>query len=383
MPTLLLPAGLFALAALLLPVLVHLARRQTLVPTPFAALRWLRAKARPRRQVRVDEWPLLLLRLLLLALFALWLARPATPETAPVQRWSVLVPGVDPAALPPARADEQRRWLAPGWPRVDAVGAGMVAVGATGSLLRQLDMELPAGVALTVHVPDPLDGADAQRPRLSRAVDWRPLPRLQADPPGAPAPPRLAIRHDPEHAQATRYLRAAASAWRAPDGRDDVDTAGPELAVPDTADTLAWLVAGEVPAPVRDFAAAGGTVLLAADATWATAPLMAPAWRDADGVVLAQGRRHGRGRILHLQRPLRLADWPQLGDPAFPAELRRQLQPVPPPMRAPAADYAPQQDDLRWPAALQDLRGPLLWLILLLLAIERWLATSPRRAAAP
>ena len=73
---LLLPAALAALGALLMPLLIHLARRSQLVPTPFAALRWLRQAARPQRRVRLEEWPLLLLRLLLLALLALWLARP-------------------------------------------------------------------------------------------------------------------------------------------------------------------------------------------------------------------------------------------------------------------------------------------------------------------
>ena len=38
-PLLLLPAGLAALAALALPLLIHLARRQQQRPTVFAALR--------------------------------------------------------------------------------------------------------------------------------------------------------------------------------------------------------------------------------------------------------------------------------------------------------------------------------------------------------
>src|SRR5690606_38671272 len=42
-PLLLLPAGLTALTALALPLLIHLARRQQQRPTVFAALRWLQA----------------------------------------------------------------------------------------------------------------------------------------------------------------------------------------------------------------------------------------------------------------------------------------------------------------------------------------------------
>ncbi|MFT4198344.1 MAG: BatA domain-containing protein, partial [Pseudoxanthomonas sp.] len=48
--TLLLPAALAALAALALPLLIHLARRSQPHSTPFAALRWLRAAPRPRRR---------------------------------------------------------------------------------------------------------------------------------------------------------------------------------------------------------------------------------------------------------------------------------------------------------------------------------------------
>src|SRR5690606_7866263 len=52
---LLLPAGLVALGALLVPVLIHLVRRMELRRTDFAALRWLGERARPRRRVRVER----------------------------------------------------------------------------------------------------------------------------------------------------------------------------------------------------------------------------------------------------------------------------------------------------------------------------------------
>ena len=60
---LLAPAALAALAALLLPLLIHLARRSELHPVDFSALRWLRAQLRPRRRLRFEDWPLLLLML--------------------------------------------------------------------------------------------------------------------------------------------------------------------------------------------------------------------------------------------------------------------------------------------------------------------------------
>ncbi len=73
---LLLPAGLAALFALLLPLLLHLHRRTEQQPAMFAALRWLQGRQRPQRRIRFEEWPLLALRLLLLAALALLVAQP-------------------------------------------------------------------------------------------------------------------------------------------------------------------------------------------------------------------------------------------------------------------------------------------------------------------
>jgi hypothetical protein len=72
----LLPAALAALATALLPLLIHLARRSEQRPTLFAALQWLRQKPKPRHRIRFDEWVLLALRVALVCLFALLLARP-------------------------------------------------------------------------------------------------------------------------------------------------------------------------------------------------------------------------------------------------------------------------------------------------------------------
>ena len=91
----LLPAAFAALAALLLPLLIHLARRSEQRPTDFAALRWLRAKPKPRRRIRFDEWPLLVARLLLLAALVLLLARPVLFGSAGDAPWVAVVPGVD------------------------------------------------------------------------------------------------------------------------------------------------------------------------------------------------------------------------------------------------------------------------------------------------
>ena len=61
-PLLLAPLGLAALAALIVPILIHLRRRTEEVPVDFAALRWLDALPRPRSKLRFDELLLLAVR---------------------------------------------------------------------------------------------------------------------------------------------------------------------------------------------------------------------------------------------------------------------------------------------------------------------------------
>jgi hypothetical protein len=93
--SLLLPSALAALAALLLPLIIHLSRRSEQRVTDFAALRWLSIKLRPRRKIIFQEKLLLLLRLLLLIALALFLAKPVSFHTPAAKHWVLVVPGVD------------------------------------------------------------------------------------------------------------------------------------------------------------------------------------------------------------------------------------------------------------------------------------------------
>lgn len=49
---LLFPAALAALAALIIPLILHIARKSEQLPTDFAALRWLRSRPKPRSRLR-------------------------------------------------------------------------------------------------------------------------------------------------------------------------------------------------------------------------------------------------------------------------------------------------------------------------------------------
>lgn len=401
---LLLPAALAALGALLLPLLVHLARRSEQRPTDFAALRWLRQKPRPRHRIRFDERWLLCLRLLLLALIAAWLARPVLHGSASERPWIVLLPGVDPAPLrAEAAGRSELRWLAPGFPDLDTPAPDVSASGTpassmrapVASLLRELDADLPARVSLTVVVPAWFDGADGERPRLSRVVDWRvqPRPAPAKEPSATTSPPVPVIRHAPDRQDAVRYLRAAVeSAWFAPATKtstdsvapDRVPVASPEQPLPADARALIWLAPGELPASIRQWIADGGIALLDERARVADTIVMTPYWFDPSGAVLVEGGALGRGRILRLTRPPQPARMPQLLEPDFPARLRGLFAaPMPEPARVAARDYMPRTGAASYPQAPRDLQPWLALLIASLLVLERWWATHRRRSVAP
>lgn len=385
---LLLPMALAALAALALPLLIHLARRSEQRPTVFAALRWLRERPRPRSRLRFDEWPLLALRLLLLAVLALWLAQPVALGARSDTGWLAVMPGADPARAGAGleNAKLERRWLAPGFPALDRPVPAPPA-GPT-SLLRELDASLPPGVALTVAVPAQFDGADGARLRLSRPVRWRVVEGATPPAPApAPAPSVVAlappaIRYAPERAQAAAYLRAAASAW---DPRAaPVDSAPLAQPLDPKARALIWLAPGPVPAAVREWVGQGGVVLLDAQALWPEARFDAPLWRDAQGQARVNGARIGEGRALRLAGPVEPRAWPALLQPGFAAGLRELFAaPAPPPARVAARDYAPGEGGPAFASPPLDLRPWLALLAAALFLLERWLATRARRGAAP
>lgn len=366
--SLLFPLGLAALAGLVVPLLIHLARRTEQRPTDFAALRWLRPRPRPRHRPRFDEWLLLAIRLLLIAAVALTLAQPMRADRRRPQAWVAVAPGASPV---PATGDAHRVWLAPGFPTIAAprpAGPQPVA-----SLLRQLDAELPAGAALTVVVPRVIDGVDAERPRLSRRVTWRIAGEGLA--PGREAalrPP--ALRYDPAHPGA-RYVLAAVRALGG-------EAAGLAAALPRTG-PIVWWSGGPPPAAVIAAARRGRTILVPHDAIVPAAASVVP-WRDAAARALVEAQPLGRGRLLRFTRALDPATMPELLEPDVPHRLAALIAPPPAPARADAAAYAPTVGgaSLLVAPAIADWR----WLAVAaagLFAVERLLATRPRRAAAP
>ena len=378
-PLLLFPLGLAALTALVVPLVIHLRRRTEEVPLDFAAMRWLEARPRPRRKLQFDELLLLALRLLLIALLALLLARPAFLGREGQSPQVIAVAGVDPAAARElAGPDADIRWIAPEFPEV---GNELPAPPTqTSSLIRQFDAELPPGAPLTILVPGVLHGVDAERLRLTRKVKWQIVegkePKAQAV---APASPILSVRYLQGQDSAVRYFRAAAQAW----SDEPRFNAGTGSALPPRDTVLVWLLPGPVPQAVTDWTIAGGTALLGSTAEFAIPATSRTLWSDASGGTLVEGGALGAGRIMRFTRPLVPASMPELLAPEFAAVLRDLVaQPVPPPARVSAAAFAPAGGAAAYPLPPRELTSWLGVLIALIFLAERLLATRRRRFAA-
>ena len=378
-PLLLVPFGLAALAALVVPLLIHLRRRTEEVPIEFAALRWLDPRPRPRSKLRFDEWVLLALRLLLIALLALLLARPAVLGWDDDSPRVLVAPGIDPAeARKTAGPDADLRWIAPGFPAIDT--APPASPVQTSSLIRQFDAELPTEAPLTILVPPELDGVDANRLRLSRKVAWRIVGAdKKTEKPAAPESPALSVRYQQAQVGAVRYFRAAAGAWSDAPRFD----AGTGTALPPQDAVLVWLTPGPVPQAVTDWIGVGGTALLGNTAEVAMPATTKALWRDQTGDVLVEGSPLGEGRLMRFTRPLVPAQMPDLLAPDFAATLRDLVTPpAPPPARVASAAFVPTAGAAPYPLPPRDLASWLAVMIAIVFLAERLLATRRRRFAA-
>ncbi len=389
--TLLAPLGLIALAAWLLPLLLHLRRRNDVRAQWFAAWRWVRPVPRAARRWRIEHWPLLLLRLLLIAALALLLAAPASAPSTRNGTHVLLAPGISPAQALQAgapRAATWHRWQ-PGTPQRAVTGdADAVAADAGRAAdLRALDAALPPDARLLVVLPSWFDGADAGALTLAHDVQWRVLPSAM---PVLPAPATAALRSaarvDAALGDEARYPLAAMQAWPRTAGAPEVVAAAANVALPADADVLLWFVPGAVPAEVQARVAAGAVLLLPSRAHWpattrGNAPTSLPLWRDAAGMPWLQMTALGRGRVLHFTRPLHADALPELLDAGFAERLRRALAAAP--ARAwpvQARDLAPRRITAVYAPPLRPWAPWLVLLIAVLFLAERWLATRALRA---
>ncbi|MCF5961119.1 hypothetical protein L2231_23825, partial [Xanthomonas perforans] len=182
---------------------------------------------------------------------------------------------------------------------------------------------------------------------------------------------------------ALRYLRGVHAAWALP-GSLPISTpanAQPSRWGPGT--VVAWLSRSAPPAPVMAWVAAGGQLLVDAQTPLPPnlAALLQPVQQTASGAPWLDTAALGRGRVLRWAAPLQPQQLPALLDADFPTRLHDALQPAPTPQRALAQTQHPQRGAAaRLTTTPRPLAPWLIGLVLLLFALERWLATVPRRA---
>ncbi len=167
------PLLAWGLAAIAVPIIIHLLLRQRPKPVPWAAMRWLMAAHREAsRKWKLTNWLLLFLRCLVVALLALAVARPALPGFGGGSHLVVVIDrsasmgarGSDPGPLAAAQAAlttaelPYARWslVAVGAPgRTGADGTELIASGERSSVIEALSR------LAALPLPGGLDGADS------------------------------------------------------------------------------------------------------------------------------------------------------------------------------------------------------------------------------
>ncbi len=170
-------------AALALPLWLHLRRKRRQTPVEFPSLRYLKmAAARMKRQARVEDLGLLLLRLLLVAMLALAFARPVLRSTS---NW--LGAGRKVEAVVVIDATASMAWRGPDGSRLDAAkqlarewirGLDTTDAVALWVLTDQLDPVVPvpitdrSQVIRMLEAITPSEGSSSLAPVFTAAREW-------------------------------------------------------------------------------------------------------------------------------------------------------------------------------------------------------------------
>lgn len=219
------PPGLVALAALLVPAAIHLWRfpQRTV---RLGSLKFLEAVARPRlNQWRWRDRLLLLLRVVLIALLALLLAKPEWRRTpARPVRWALLAQGT---TLSGAAKTEWETLVAKGY------DSRPLSTEDVWSALREADARVAAGSSFVVFAPRRLAVVRGERAALAHAtVQWVEVPGADTerwvDAVGRSADGReLQVRVGISEATSTRFEQVTV-----PMGTKRVTVSGAEIALP-------------------------------------------------------------------------------------------------------------------------------------------------------
>ena len=388
--SLLIPLGLLGLVGLLIPVLIHLQRQIQRSPVSFAALRWLAAAARPRQRLRLQQWPLLLLRMALIGVASLLLAQPIWTGAEPAARWVLIHPQLAAPAEGVAEADTEFRWLAAGFPPLDqGAPPGPWPVS---SLLREIDAELPLAAEIEVRLPPEVGGMDGQRLALRRPLTIVEVPS-SVTALGGDTDARISwsVRTGSADHPALPYVSAALAALSAEahQGASQAETViiVDEDLVPQpplsASRALIWLH-DDSPlehASVADWIRQGGVALWLSSAALNAPARSVPIWRSLDGMRVVSSIRHGGGWLLQPESELTAQTYPEVLEPSFPALLQSWLAPEPTrPNRTLSGSLSPSLIEAAAIVRGVALEHTLVWLLLVLLVAERVMAMIALRS---
>jgi hypothetical protein len=412
------PAALLALAAVAIPIALHLWSRRTGRAVRVGSIALFAAAVPPAaRRPQVDDPWLLLVRCAVITLLALALAGPYrrsdVPPAGPL--WALVAPDIVADARSAPLLDSLR-----------SAGAEIrpLAAGATiWSLLREADYTAPPGTRFVVVAPN--RGAMGERPALRAETSWR-VPPLRITERGTGGEDQNAARawptrtvtiySDAGRREDARYVGAALRAAGDASGKPAVVTQRDVAATPGDADWIVWLAEQPVPDAVLASVRGGATLLTdaladrgvervvrlrlaAATNPDAASPLLrrvatpdhsrgvAPVWSDDAGLPVMTLTKEGAGRRFRFHGRFH----PSWGDlvlhPAFP-EAMTPLWAGAAPDSAGApitvSQLLPARDTVRssGPVPAQDLYH-VFWLAgVVLFGLERWLAVRRRQAGA-
>jgi hypothetical protein len=410
------PMALIALAALAVPLVLHLIRR----PVPsvrLGSLKFLTESQRRLRSVRWRDLLLLLLRCGVLAILALLLAGPRwVPRSDEPVRWVVLLPGgkLDPDGL--RRVAElvagghDLHYLAPGFPREEP--APIDGALDAWSLMREGDFRLPAGSHWVVVGPAYADDFKGDRPVLRRLrVTWEATGAASQTASIHPAelppaePVRVAILAAADRQEEGRRVRAAMRALAVlghplvevsenPDWIFQLGTVALPAAWRQRVQQGATLVTDapqEVTLPdARTFEVLGQTHLLTrrADLTAQEAPEVVVI-ADSAGDPVAALSRIGRGWHWRFALRFHPASTSWVDESGFPAWWQDQMlanrrfaevqSVIDPTQIEPRTEIGPSASPPLPRGEFTDLRFPFWLLALFLLGMERWLVRAGPR----
>ncbi|MFK8015061.1 MAG: BatA domain-containing protein [Gammaproteobacteria bacterium] len=363
------PAALSGLAALLIPLLIHLLQRGEHRVVHVAITRFVPEQQRLRwRRLRLSQPILLALRLLLIGLAVLLLAEPywrIADSTDTERAWTLISPQ---AEFAQADAGNGSRWLAPGFPLASEPRPPWQP-GQLWSLLDAAHLAAPAGVPLKVVTPSVAAEFAARRAQVPRSIQWVAAPSRDAEIP-VREPIRIRIFADADRQSDAMVIEQAVEAWR--DAGIDVATQRiSRLPLDASSAATVWLSRQPVP---QD----SGVWLTDQNPSSDALPVAF----DTDGRASLRKAVTGAREVIYFAAGLRATD-KHVSDASFALRLLQSLQSGA--MQTPPADYPVSLSALTPSAdSTQAQRRPLLRLFLSLILItalmERMLSAYLMRA---